>query len=452
MPDQPTDTDNPNIDIPEIGPYAWTVNALVKEISNRSETHDFKISGFFGPWGSGKTTLLREVVDKVNGDERRNAHVEIFDAWEARDDDNLPLSIIAHLIEPDHKKIWTNNIPKKALDYVTTALSTMSRLIGGPGIADVAKDKKVAKEITFSAKDNLLIQHAETRKNRALLEEVLTELESTILVTGKRKPASRLVVAVDNLDRCSPSKMVDVLESLHNFKGLTKVRFLLVGDEVAFVEGIRSRYPTLSQEGARAYLEKIVSPVIRMPSLKDDPVGLMKILKAMGLEECATEASNSAGHDITVDLNLLFDYCRFAFDGNPRKALHMFRSLPSHVGRWNYDRVQANAIGAGGAGIVLHWILSEHAPQFLRLISKCLARFKSHTPYVDLKTEAETFRPNAHLFTDLIVKDLGKSGKPIVTAAIPELAINAMIVCRSQCPRDSNQPTWEKMINRIIRL
>ncbi|MEE9312035.1 MAG: P-loop NTPase fold protein, partial [Planctomycetota bacterium] len=294
MPDQPTDTDNPNIDIPEIGPYAWTVNALVKEISNRSETHDFKISGFFGPWGSGKTTLLREVVDKVNGDERRNAHVEIFDAWEARDDDNLPLSIIAHLIEPDHKKIWTNNIPKKALDYVTTALSTMSRLIGGPGIADVAKDKKVAKEITFSAKDNLLIQHAETRKNRALLEEVLTELESTILVTGKRKPASRLVVAVDNLDRCSPSKMVDVLESLHNFKGLTKVRFLLVGDEVAFVEGIRSRYPTLSQEGARAYLEKIVSPVIRMPSLKDDPVGLMKILKAMGLEECATEASNSA--------------------------------------------------------------------------------------------------------------------------------------------------------------
>lgn len=443
--------------IPSIGPYHWTVEALAREVRSAQADGHFRMAGFFGPWGSGKTTLLREVerrVGELAATTSSRAKLELFDAWQSRDDENLPVSILAHLIEPDHRKDWFEALDqsgfKSARSKILTSLSTLMRTVTGNGVTEAVADQIAAAQVVWGA-SSVLVLHASERQKRAQLNDVLGEIEIAILDARGLRPQDSLTIAVDNLDRCSPDRLVSVLEALHNFSGLSRVRFLLVGDEAAIIESVRSRYPTLDADGARAYVEKVISPIFRMPVLGGDPEGLQQVLSALGLSDSVKSVKAASGLDISDDF--LFQMSRFALQGNPRKALHMFRSLPSYAGQWNHGTRKQEVVGCGAQGIAARWIMETYCPEFLRDVVAMPARLQSEVANIDLEQKQWQFDEEVRSTLRRLFGNVPPTQGYDPYGAKARLGAATLLVCRGRIVDKSGADTkWPAFVTSFVKL
>ena len=79
----------------------------------------------------------------------------------------------------------------------------------------------------------------------------------------------RIVVVVDDLDRCLAGTVIDTLEAIKLFLAVPKMAFVIAADEESVASAIASTYGA-SPGGARLarqYLEKIVQIPVRVPTL-----------------------------------------------------------------------------------------------------------------------------------------------------------------------------------------
>lgn len=95
-------------------------------------------------------------------------------------------------------------------------------------------------------------------------------------ITGQKK---RLVVFVDDLDRCLPEEAIEVLEAIKLFLDVRDCVFVIAVDRKVIVEGIRVRYRdfALAQGGGEPlpisgedFLEKIIQVPFNLPPVRRD--------------------------------------------------------------------------------------------------------------------------------------------------------------------------------------
>ena len=90
----------------------------------------------------------------------------------------------------------------------------------------------------------------------------------------------RLVVLVDDLDRCLPETVVETLEAIRLFLAVPKMSFVIAADEQRVADAIRTRFPesrggvpapqapgAVPEEPAKLYLHKIVQTTVPVPTL-----------------------------------------------------------------------------------------------------------------------------------------------------------------------------------------
>lgn len=80
---------------------------------------------------------------------------------------------------------------------------------------------------------------------------------------------SRVVVLVDDLDRCLPETVVGTLEAIKLFLSVPRMGFVIAADERSVTQAIATRYVGAAKpyEMARDYLEKIVQIPVTVPAL-----------------------------------------------------------------------------------------------------------------------------------------------------------------------------------------
>ena len=81
---------------------------------------------------------------------------------------------------------------------------------------------------------------------------------------------SRLVVFVDDLDRCLPDTIIETLEAIKLFLFVKGTAFVLAADERLVQYAVRQRFPELpgtETEVGRDYLEKLIQIPLRIPPL-----------------------------------------------------------------------------------------------------------------------------------------------------------------------------------------
>lgn len=108
--------------------------------------------------------------------------------------------------------------------------------------------------------------HERLSKRESLYFDMRSALEA--LTLGHRNPSLRLVVLIDDLDRCLPEKAIQVLESVKLFLNVPGFSFVLAVDDEVVERGVAHRYSayTLAAKGTASglpitgaeYLEKIV--------------------------------------------------------------------------------------------------------------------------------------------------------------------------------------------------
>ena len=247
------------------------IEPLIKLLST---IDDNEIICIDGDWGSGKTILIKELnflidnclengvknlkvlenIQKEIQDLKNNNLIFYYNAWENDDHEDAFESIIYNILNtfPKYKNIVSKNITKT--DTVKEILNICTKIFTNKFLNIDFNSDIINKISTF---DELAkkINTVEEKKSqfKALLEKILED--------------KRMILIVDELDRCNPEYASQLLEVLKHFYDLKNVTIIVVTNNNELVNIIKKHYG--QNYDAYNYLNKFYDFIIRIDNSRN---------------------------------------------------------------------------------------------------------------------------------------------------------------------------------------
>jgi hypothetical protein len=348
--------------------------------------------GVFGEWGTGKTSLMRLVEHELSS--HNNVVTVWFNAWRYEQEEHPVVPLIGSIVremqqqQERHSRLRRSSRPLiKALKALAYGVS-VTPSVKVPGLAGVEASlafKDVADKYEELTKDTLL--------DRSLYYGAFAEMDAVQL-----DPDIRIVVLIDDLDRCFPDKGVKLLESIK--LALTQPGFifiLAVAREV--IEGyLQHRYTTdfgITGFDGKRYLDKIVQLPFQIPAATEKmPTFCSTLLQGqdadvqLALGETLPLAANALGgnprsvvrflNNILVDAAVSTRFASAAQPSVPIQHLAVSRLLQTgwpdllnqilsdqdaadQASIWEPEDLAAIAAQPGPVGAIATTLLSDHA-------------------------------------------------------------------------------------------
>lgn len=220
--------------------------------NNTDEFKDIKMFSLYGEWGSGKSTLMKYLQKELKG----SFNTFFFEAWEFESDENLSCSLLEYLI------VKSKNSTDEAFDDI---IDISEKLFRGFSKAITIKTPLV----NINGKE--IVQSFEEEKEKSFLElkdEFKTEFIRWEDYITKGKNPKYNVVFIDDLDRCEPENVLNLLSALKLFFTYGQRTIFLCGvDKKAVNEAVKTKYGKVVK--ANQYLEKVFDISFNMPKDKD---------------------------------------------------------------------------------------------------------------------------------------------------------------------------------------
>jgi iron(II)-dependent oxidoreductase len=295
--------ETPNIlsDLPLVGQEAATFHfdefaiTLARLIADKNTKTPLTI-GISGAWGSGKTTLLWRikqqldetlvlldgtkpaVLDFVNEEEvpqqqYRACRTVWFDVWKYAGEDQILAALLRVIVEEMRRDGFWNKIkaeikgPKKEelkwLDLFTSALTQFASAgTYNLNLPDFKVDTPLKEASAF-------FDYFDESFKR-LLAAWLGEQ----LIGGAEIDEAKgvLVIFIDDLDRCLPKKIIEVLEAVKLFLDKTGCIFVLAAHTDIIREAVKKHYieEGLKEPDANDYLDKFIQLRFDLPPASED--------------------------------------------------------------------------------------------------------------------------------------------------------------------------------------
>lgn len=223
----------------------------------RRERLDPVTLGVFGTWGSGKSTILDLMAKSLRKDEV----VIRVRPWEFERHEDVKTILIGEVLQQLQTRLSERGVAERAKE-------TLQKLIVRINWAKAVSIAARAALLQLpSVEDALGLLGPDRGKQDASLPEFRREFSEFL----KTLDLSRVVVLVDDLDRCLPPAVIATLEAIKLFLSVPKMSFVIAADERSVTLAIESQYERAPEEArvalARQYLEKIVHIPMRVPSL-----------------------------------------------------------------------------------------------------------------------------------------------------------------------------------------
>lgn len=207
-----------------------------------------------GEWGSGKTFFVKQVAYRLDEDpldDPKKCLTVYYDAWENDNDCDPILSIVDCIARAAEKKkgISVGAIMADILDIAAEGLNNPSLRWN-----QVFRDKN-PKHDTKSD-----FSHYETEPINKQVKNKLKEIYDSII----KKPDERLIIFVDELDRCKPDFVVSVLERIEHYISLdNRVRIVFSVNRKQLEHIIRDYYG--DNFDAENYLKRFLISSTKIP-------------------------------------------------------------------------------------------------------------------------------------------------------------------------------------------
>ncbi|MCI4663016.1 MAG: KAP family NTPase [Neomegalonema sp.] len=229
-----------------------------------------------GGWGTGKTYFLKRWVGAHTLDEARSATMVYFDAF-ANDYVSDPLPALVSALGdrfPEEKegvvkqvKAAVLKLAKPAarigLAIATCGATEVASAVGGAAIDATSKEFSHALGKYWAQEDGRREAMAEFRT--ALKELVSQEPSAQKAEKADAAPSAqgKLVIVIDELDRCRPDYALETLEVIKHFFDIPGVIFVLGVNLKALENSVMARYG--ANIDASAYLRKFIHVTFSMP-------------------------------------------------------------------------------------------------------------------------------------------------------------------------------------------
>jgi formylglycine-generating enzyme required for sulfatase activity len=331
--------------------------------------------GVFGPWGSGKTSLLRMLEQDIKDKRLYRYRPVWFTAWKYGQEEALWRAFILRVVDALYphdkgKRIPFNELSESQQEQVAklqrleesvyrpvdweelgrwtvdwwqalkgaggaAAEIAMALLPGGGPVAETLKkvwslvaDGKAGEEVSeavAAVRREVQTYHREQLHSLEQFEAAFAE--AVRLILGDE---GRLIVFVDDLDRCLPEKAVEVLEAIKLFLEVPGTIFVIGMDRQVIERGIEARYGRLfrlEEAGEQrvplpirgdTYLQKIVQIPFHLPPLSETDVGTF-------IE--ALEGKMAWEKQLSEMTRRVFAYGLFPNPRQVKRAVNIFRVL-----------------------------------------------------------------------------------------------------------------------------
>lgn len=289
-------------------PYAESLASLIA----LKETQTPLTIGVFGAWGSGKTTLMRMIQNLLTKEEEETKSKRFvcvrFDAWKYYKEDALWRAMLLRVLDtlrrrltPDAKPELKNTIVRleqslyrdveweekggltidwpqlvkagaggalklsfsfvPGLSTLVKAVEAAQQGIGGGKIAEDVSD------VAQAFQRDLVVHHQSQLRH---IEQFQNEFARLV---RQHFAGQRLVIFVDDLDRCLPEKAIEVMEAIKLFLDVKGCVFILGIDQEVITRGLEAKYKEIASDGqspefSRHYIEKLIQLPFNLPPIE----------------------------------------------------------------------------------------------------------------------------------------------------------------------------------------
>ncbi len=150
------------------------------------------------------------------------------------------------------------------IEYVIDA--AISFTSGKPVKAAVGVSENVRKAWNENNSENLA-KPSDGQRFHLLFEDAVENLLDDLaeLNTRKLNNQARLIVFIDDLDRCEEKAVVALLEAIKLYLGTSRCVFILGVDDVAVGDALKRHWQGRSDDNNREYLEKLFQATLPVP-------------------------------------------------------------------------------------------------------------------------------------------------------------------------------------------
>jgi hypothetical protein len=221
--------------------------------------------GVFGDWGSGKTSFLRALQTRLEKNGAGNCSVIWFEAWRYQTE---PAPIIALLHEIRQQLSWKTNFLARAKKAVGNATQVA---IQGALLSLEDLTEKIGVNLS-KAREGYEVWERQHNAKPLATQVIREQLEAALKTLLAAEKNARLVIFIDDLDRCHPASALRLLDGIKIYLNISKCVFVLGVNPREIQRGIEKEVPTADDDDHRTaraaeYLEKICGYAVRLPYL-----------------------------------------------------------------------------------------------------------------------------------------------------------------------------------------
>ena len=262
--------------------------------------------GVYGDWGSGKSSLMYMCKERLM-EEDKKIKCLVFNGWLFENYEDAKTAILGTILDEISKE---KNLTKKAKDIIKGLYKSIDKFKLVKSIVKYGTDFLVTGGLNsihgitmnqalrttqekIEATEIERVQSAVTNElNNKELREDIKKFQKEFTSLLEKTKINRLVVFIDELDRCRPDTILETLEAIKLFLFEGKVAFVIGADERHISYAVKSKFKDI--EGVqidigKEYLEKLIQYPIRIPQLNADE---MEIYIACLLLQSELEENN----------------------------------------------------------------------------------------------------------------------------------------------------------------
>lgn len=295
------------------------VSGTVAELIDESGDNPISI-GVSGNWGTGKSSMVKMIgkeLEKSNKAEKTTYIFLEFNAWLYQGYDDAKTALLHTVAKKLSEEMKKRHIPEsdktlwkrfqkftKRINWLQVSKIGLPLLVGLiPGAAPAGAAAALISSIVNSIKTpddkgenaeavetNLkeflsnfddILKDDETKSTTQQIEELRKDFEDIL-----EKLNIRLVVLVDDLDRCLPETAISTLEAMRLLLFVKRTAFIIAADEQMIRNGVRAHFGTvdLSDDLITSYFDKLIQVPITVPRLGIPEVKVYTFLLFLDLE------------------------------------------------------------------------------------------------------------------------------------------------------------------------
>lgn len=265
--------------------------------------------GVFGDWGSGKSSILQIIKSEFEKEEHKDSLCIYFNGWTFEGYDDAKAALLNAILKEleDSKKLAAEvkeNVKEKAkklwksinwmrgagMAIKNIALPAISAYFtGGISLIPFAAQKIAQWGVDSPEK---LIEKLQSPEGGEFFKSLRKDEEGTEDKTNavadfrkdfedllKATKFKKLVVLIDDLDRCTPDRIIDNLEAIKLFLNVPNTAFVIGADSRIVKHAIEFKYGGKEKkldpdnpEIVKDYLEKLIQIPYYLPKLSDSEV------------------------------------------------------------------------------------------------------------------------------------------------------------------------------------